>query len=276
MYTQTSSHQLVEFLAGISRHDDPDAAIAAAAELAAEEFDAEVGAVVIDGVLATAVGFGGGQGPPPALAHLRAGADVLMPGIGRCHVEMVSWGRDAGRLIVARQAPAFETNERNLLGGMARGLEMSLRMIGAVHTERTLRAEYERQADERLVLLASLERRRKLLEILLDIQRSISHRAALPTVLEAITAGAVVLLQAPAVLVLDDALDTTRPIVASASTSEVNSELVAQAWPPQGSWTGPASSSEAGRSRRLSTSTACPRAPWWRSRATRATSTTGC
>ena len=110
---------------------------------------------------------------------------------------------------------------------MARGLELSLRMIGAVHTERTLRAEYERQADERLVLLASLERRRKLLEILLDIQRSISHRAPLPTVLEAITAGAGVLLEAPAVLVLDDALDIARPIVTSASA--VNSVLVAQA-----------------------------------------------
>ena len=117
MYGEATSHQLVEFLAAVSRHDDPAAAIAVAAELAAEEFDAEVGAVVIAGELAAAVGFGGHHGPPPDLAQQWTGAEVVLPGVGLCHLAVSSWGADHGSLIVARHAQPFDTNERNLLGG---------------------------------------------------------------------------------------------------------------------------------------------------------------
>ncbi len=74
--------------------------------------------------------------------------------------------------------------ERNLLPGMARGVGLTLRMIGA------LEAEHER---------------RRLLEVLLDIQRAISHRAPLFEVLAAVTVGASSLLAGRRVsLVLKD------------------------------------------------------------------------
>ena len=83
---------------------------------------------------------------------------------------------------------------------MARGLGLTLGMIDALETERSLRA--------------SLEQRQRLLEVLLEIQRSISHRAPLPEILAAVTGGASTLLgDAPVSLVLDDALDPERPIV---------------------------------------------------------------
>ena len=54
--SQRSSHQLVEFLTAVSGHQDADGATAAAAGLAAEQFDAEGGAVVIGDVLAATSG----------------------------------------------------------------------------------------------------------------------------------------------------------------------------------------------------------------------------
>ena len=67
---------------------------------------------------------------------------------------------------------------------MARVLGLALRGVAALETERTLGAERERRARERLGLLASLRERHRLLEVLLDIQRSISHRKPLSEVLD--------------------------------------------------------------------------------------------
>ena len=95
-------------------------------------------------------------------------------------------------------------------------LGLALRGVAALETERTLSAERERRARERLGLLASLRERHRLLEVLLDIQRSISHRKPLSEVLGAVTAGASGLLGGcPVALVLEDPLAPDRPIVAS-------------------------------------------------------------
>jgi diguanylate cyclase (GGDEF)-like protein len=108
---------------------------------------------------------------------------------------------------------------------MARVLGLTLRGLAALETERTLGAERERQARERLGLLASLRERHRLLEVLLDIQRSISHRKPLSDVLCAITAGASGLLDGcPVALVLDDPLDPERPIVAATTAGGERSE----------------------------------------------------
>src|SRR5690606_11159829 len=82
---QAPPHRLVEFLPAISRSDDPVSAARTAAELVAEEFDAEVGAVVVDERLATAVGFGGADVPQEALAAARPGATLTRLGVlGEC------------------------------------------------------------------------------------------------------------------------------------------------------------------------------------------------
>jgi diguanylate cyclase (GGDEF)-like protein len=222
-----SSHQLVEFLTAVSGHEDADGATAAAAELAAEQFDAEVGAVVIGDALAAAIGFGTAAAPAAELVRAKAGGEQIeLSGIGRCHVAIASWDGDRpGRLVVARLDAPFGADERNLVVGMARVLGLALRGVAALETERTLGAERERRAQERLGLLASLRERHRLLEVLLEIQRSISHRKPLPDVLSAITAGASGLLRGcPVALVLDDPLDPERPIVASTTAGGERSE----------------------------------------------------
>jgi diguanylate cyclase (GGDEF)-like protein len=192
---QSSSHELIEFLTAVSAHPRAEGATAAAAELAAEHLRAEVGAVVIADALAAATGFGA-----IALVHAREDDEALdLPGVGRCHVARAGFDGDRPRrLIVARRDAPFNADERTLLTGMARILELALRGVAAQETERVVRE------------------RHRLLEVLLDIQRSISHRKPLPDVLAAITAGASGLLGGcPVALVLDDALDPERPIVAA-------------------------------------------------------------
>ena len=53
-----SPHRLVEYLTAITRCTGTAAAVRTATELVAEEFDAEVGAVVLGDELASVVGFG--------------------------------------------------------------------------------------------------------------------------------------------------------------------------------------------------------------------------
>jgi diguanylate cyclase (GGDEF)-like protein len=170
-------HQLVEFLTAVSADRDEGAATAVAARLAAELCDAEVATVFVRDQLVASRGA-------------ECAGDPVQP-----HVASAAWdGERPGRLTVARASHPFTADERNLLMGMASVLGRSLRGIAALEIERT---------------------RQRLLEVLLDIQRSISHRVALPEVLEAIVAGASALLGGCDVsLVLHDALDPERPIVA--------------------------------------------------------------
>lgn len=166
-----SPHRLVEFLTAVSAHEDAAGARGAAALLAAEEFDAEVGALVAGGFVEAAVGFGISPVPAASLLVVDPGTRVAdIPGVGRCHVAAAVWeASERGLLIVARTEVEFAPQERNLLLGMARGVGLTLRMIQA------LQAEHER---------------RRLLEVLLEIQRAISHRAPLTEILAAVTDGA--------------------------------------------------------------------------------------
>ncbi|MGA2926778.1 MAG: EAL domain-containing protein [Solirubrobacteraceae bacterium] len=221
MPEQRSWQPLVEFLTAVSGHDDELAAATAAAHLAAEQFNAEIGAVIVEGELRAVTGFGATRGPAGQLCAAKPGAsEIELPGIGKCELAVAAWadGGWTGRLVIGRVDEPLDPGERHLLMGMTRVLGLALRNIAALQTERTLRADREREAAERLQLLESLRVRQQLLEVLLDIQRSISHRAALPDVLRKVTDGASTLLGGCAVsLVLDDALDPARPIVACAA-----------------------------------------------------------
>jgi diguanylate cyclase (GGDEF)-like protein len=193
-----SPHRLVEFLTAISRCQDSAGALRAASELVAEEFDAEVGAVVLGQTVCATVGFGQRQVPQAALASIMPGTgNITLNGIGTCHSLAAAWNAETdGRIMIARIEPAFVSEDRNLLLGMAGALGMALDMIGVLERERG---------------------RQRVLEVLLGIQRSISHRAPLSTILAAITDGASTVLQGcPVSLILDDALDPGRPIVAGA------------------------------------------------------------
>lgn len=97
-------------------------------------------------------------------------------------------------LLVARPGEAFTDEDAALLRVMARVLCLALRMLRTLEAERAAREKSDRQAEENAQLLASLQDRQALLESLFRIQRSISHRAPVQTVLDAITEGAAQLL----------------------------------------------------------------------------------
>ncbi|MDQ7734143.1 EAL domain-containing protein [Halomonas sp. SpR1] len=196
-----SAHQLVEFLTAMSRCETVEDATRTVAELIAEEFDAEIGAVISAGRVVATFGFGQQRVPESLLKAVMPGVgEICFDGIGPCHTLSAEWqaGSD-GQLTVARCNEAFNYSERHLLLGMAGAFGLALDMIRVL----------ERQRHEKQVL-----------EVLLDIQRAISHREPLPNVLEAITNGASQVLYGRAVsLLLDDAQDPSHPIISGADLS---------------------------------------------------------
>jgi len=95
-----------------------------------------------------------------------------------------------GYLMVARSAPAYDAGELKTLIGFASALDLFLRMWRARDSERLSAERGHRQAVENVRLLDSLIERQRLFERLTRIQRSISHRAPLQEVLDAVCYGA--------------------------------------------------------------------------------------
>ncbi len=193
-WPHSSPHRLVVFLTALGRCSTSEQALRAAAEMVAEELDAEVAAVVAGSTVAAAVGFGQGAVPADALVGVRPGTGSAdFAGVGLCDTMAAVWSSDGkGRLVVGRVDSPFTSGERDLLLGMAGAFGMALESIRALERERA---------------------RHHALEVLLSIQRAISHRAPLATILTAITDGASAVLRGcPVSLVLDDALDPANPL----------------------------------------------------------------
>ena len=197
-----SGQQLAEFLAAVSSYQDEHSAIGRGVERAAEAVEAEVGAMVRDGRVIATVGFPAGRVPEDSLRRAAAGEvlTVEVPGAGSCSVLSVALDEAApSYLVLARSGEEFSAQESALVRAMARTLSLSLRMLRTLEAERTARAASERHAGENARLLRSLQERQELLERLFTIQRSISHRAPITEVLDAITQGAAELLRAEVV-----------------------------------------------------------------------------
>lgn len=196
--TDWSTHQLAEFLAAVSSFKDEASATRGAIERAAEAFEAEVGAIVRDGSVVSSVGFPASRIPTEQLVGLADGVrqNTVIEGVGVCSVAVVPIEeRKPARLILARAGESeFTVQERNLLRGMARVLALTLTML-------------ERQ---------------KLLERLSKIQRSISHRAPLQQVLDAITTGATEMMgvEVAGLRVVDPADPSYSLIVSTSGVSE--------------------------------------------------------
>jgi diguanylate cyclase (GGDEF)-like protein len=195
-----STHQLTEYFTAVSASADEPSAVATAVELAAEMVEAEVGAAVIAEELLGCWGFGPAV-PTAGLLAVASGAKSLqVAGLGELHAVSSALGPVMpGALIVARLADGFTAEERQMLQGMAQVLGLALHSIRVLSAERTLRAELERDAAERLMLLDSVQNRRRLLETLLAIQRAISSRRPLAEILDAVTRSAANLLDDAAV-----------------------------------------------------------------------------
>ena len=185
--TAVSAQHLAEFLAVVSAVPDGAAATRAAVERAARVLEAEVAAVVADGMVVTAVGFLAGRVPEEVLTEIAGGlrGALDVPGAGRCHAVAAPLRTpEPAQLVVARSGEdGFTVDEVSLIRGMARVLELTL------GTLRTLAAE-RRQAAENARLLTTLQARQRLLEHLSTIQRAIARRAPQSQIFDAITSGA--------------------------------------------------------------------------------------
>lgn len=125
----------------------------------------------------------GVEGSPPLAT--RRGA-VELPG-GR-HGATVPIGYDGYLLVVRDQE--IQEREIGILDGYGAALDTWLAMYASRTSERSSMERSNAQAEENARLLESLLERQQLLERLTRIQRSISHRAPLQEVLDAITLGA--------------------------------------------------------------------------------------
>jgi diguanylate cyclase (GGDEF)-like protein len=192
--TSLQVQQLLELLAAVSSLSDERSAVQAAVERAAQALEAEVAAVVFDDRVAACVGFPLGAVPSAdLLAVTRRERDWLdVPGIDRCQAVAAGWpGNRPGHLVIARCGEeAFSAEERNLIRGMARLLELTLTMLRTLQAEHEMRERSERQAMENARLAESLRQRQRLLQHLFEIQRSISRREPTQQILETITMAA--------------------------------------------------------------------------------------
>lgn len=192
-----SGQQLAEFLATVSSFPHEAAAVATGVESIAQAVEAEVGAVVCRWRVVASIGFPRGRVPDDELCAVTTGdrPSIDVPGAGECRVLCVPMEDDGPSFVVlARSGEDFSKQETALVRAMAGVLCLAVRMLRTLEAERGSRERSERQAEENAGLLSSLQERQDLLERLFRIQRSISHRAPISEVLDAITEGAAELL----------------------------------------------------------------------------------
>jgi len=192
-----SGQQLAEFLSEVPGHSDEAAAMRAAVERAAAAVRAEVGAIVRADQLVCSVGATPGEWPVEALLQAAAGRVQTVPAPGARPWAVLAVPLEEAfpsALVLARSAGDFSPGDEALVRAMARVLGLTLRMLRTIESERVTREKSERRAEENARLVASLQERQTLFERLSRIQRSISHRAPITEVLDAITDGAAELL----------------------------------------------------------------------------------
>jgi diguanylate cyclase (GGDEF)-like protein len=189
-----STQQLSEFLVAVAACRDEASAVSGAIQWAAEALEAEVATVVGPGGVVDAVGFPRGQVPDATLVAIAEHrfSTIDIPGLGSLHTIAVPIeGSEPGRLVLGRSDDAgFSPEEMSLLRAMARGLSLALDSLRMLERERRLRVVSEQQVADNLRLLGMVQERQALLERLSKIQVSISRRAPLQEVLDAIVAGA--------------------------------------------------------------------------------------
>ena len=156
-----SIHQLTEYLVAVSGPSEFEDAATVALERVTEALEAEFGIVVVAEHVVGSAGFGA-MSVPPEFVTGRDGDVVRVPGLGDVHLICGRLdtpdsraGTAAGRLVIGRLDEAGTSEEHQVLQGMA--LALGLRLQG-------------------LETLAAERRRHRLVETLLQIQRTVSAR----------------------------------------------------------------------------------------------------
>lgn len=168
---QLSAHDFAEYLAAVSAAADVAQALREGARRAAEAVGAEVAAVVTGDEVIACVGYSDVVPVKELVAVATKGRGLApVPGAGDCPAVSVPLDdASLGALVIVRSWAPLALEEVALLHGMGRVLMVTARMLRS---------------------MASLRERNELLDRLSRIQSSISHRAPLQEVLDAITNGA--------------------------------------------------------------------------------------
>ena len=211
-----ASQQIAEFLTAVSSFPDEDSAIRSGLERAAEALEAEIALLVRDEVIEASIGFRKGEIPNDLLITIPRGpvSIIELDGFGLCHATVADLDEGGTeRVVLIRSEASFDPDEISMLRSMARVLAITLNSL------RTLARKQ--------VVLGQLREREQLLEKLARIQRSISHRAPLQEVLDAITLGAMELMNDDVVgLRLIDQDDPSRALLVS--TNGITPDLLSK------------------------------------------------
>jgi signal transduction histidine kinase/CheY-like chemotaxis protein len=175
-----STYQLTEFLAAVATLRHAADVAGSGIQRIAEAVDAEIGALLGRGGVACSIGFPFGDAPEAAIREATESDSGWMTvpnvGHGRSLVTPIQ-DEDLASLLLVRLGDApFTRDEINLVAGMVRVLELVLQNLRGFEAERAM--------------ASALKERQALLEKLARIERSISLRAPLADVLDAITEGA--------------------------------------------------------------------------------------
>lgn len=191
-----STQQLSEFLE-VFEVLDHDRTTEVAIDRVAEAFDAEVVALLAEGVVQSCVGFPPDRVPESILSPLASArrSRAEMPTLGSMHSMSADVGGHPARLVVMRAGDDFSLEEEVLLRSMGRALGLALTAAEGLERERDLRAESDRRADENRRMAAELERKRLTGERMNGILRGITDRVPVPTILDAVVDGASELLE---------------------------------------------------------------------------------
>ena len=187
-----STRRLSEFLADVRGFDDDAAIRRGLLEHAVETMRAAAGAILLGTHVAAAYGLDGEK-------HATALKDIAglergyfnLEGIGACSTITIHFDDGVAALILVRgDNEDFSNEEVLLVEGLARIADLSLMNLRSLQTAQASLEESEEREVQNASLVRELVDRQRLFERLARIQRSISHRAPLEEVLDAITLGA--------------------------------------------------------------------------------------
>ncbi len=172
-----STVQLAEFLE-VFEVPDREVTERLAIDRIADSFDAEVVVLVLDGSIARALGVPHDRLPTDLLgpATVRGRPTVELPELGALHALGAPVGGHDGHLLVLRGSSAFDREEETLLRSMGRALGLALTAASSLESSTRLAEQ--------------VGERHELSDRMFRIQQSISHRAPLQEVLDAIAHGA--------------------------------------------------------------------------------------
>jgi diguanylate cyclase (GGDEF)-like protein len=206
-------------VAAVASAADEADALRVGLERAVEALGADAGAVLRGDAVAAATGWPDGVPPVARLASLAVAGEAVIDLPGAADAVIVAAPLADGHLIVVRAGERLTDADTALLHAMAAVLDGTAAMAGDLAGAQNARAAAEERAGD-------LQRRQRLFEDLSGIQRSISHRAPLPEVLDAVVAAAEDLFgdEMPALLLADEDDPGTLRVVASRGLSPVYRE----------------------------------------------------